>query len=235
MVIPKNILVVEDEAITQHYIRDILLATGVKHIYTSDNAHSAQEYIQTRHIDLILMDININGAIDGITLAQNILANHTLPIVFISAYSDDATLEDVLSLSPYGFIIKPFSSQDVITTIRIAYKRFLTQHNNQVHNHTSIPIDHKYSYIQKTATLLANGTPISLNANQTKLLTVLIKNINSTVSFDELEASIWGDEPIANSSLRTLVYSLRKLLPDLNIHTYSKVGYALLQEDFDKN
>ena len=222
-------MIVEDEAITQRYLKDILTEKGVKNIDCLDNAEDAMEAIRVKEYQLILMDINIKGTIDGIQLSKKILDKYVLPIVFISAYSDDETMEDVLELSPYGFITKPFGSNEVLTSLRVAYKRFLTFEAKVMkeRNDQMIQISEQYHYSINTSTLFEYGKAVKLNSKQNILMEILVKNINNTVSFDELTIQIWSDELIADSSLRTLVYSLRKLLPALPLHTQSKQGYSL--------
>jgi DNA-binding winged helix-turn-helix (wHTH) protein len=72
---------------------------------------------------------------------------------------------------------------------------------------------------------------VKLNKKQIELLGILVKNINHIVHYDILVNSIWEDDNIADSALRTLIYSLRKLLPDLPIISYSKMGYMLATEE----
>ena len=232
MTLPERIVIVEDEAITQRFLQDIFSQHNCKVVGCFDNAKDLLAEIKELPCDLILMDINIKGPMDGIQLARKILERHTIPIVFITAHNDDDTVEETLELSPYGFICKPFTSKDVIVTTQIAYKRFQA-HKEVVHTqdeiiHASeIIINDTYRYDDKMGQLYQNDTPIDLTKNQRALIRVLAENINQTVSYERLVSSIWGDGQIADSALRTLVYSLRKLLPDLPIISHSKIGYAL--------
>jgi len=70
---------------------------------------------------------------------------------------------------------------------------------------------------------------VDLNTKQKLLIELLVKNINNVVSFETLEFNIWQDEEVSRSSLRTLVYSIRKLLPNFPLKTYSKKGYYIQQ------
>jgi len=233
MNMPKKILIVEDEVITQRFLQDIFSQYDTSVVGCFDNAGDVLTHIKELACDMILMDINIKGPVDGIQLARKILEKHDLPIVFITAHNDDETLEETLELSPYGFICKPFTSKDVVVTIQIAYKRYLahtkvldTQSATTV-NIQDIVISEKYKYIQSVSQLYKENTPIDLTKNQGALIKILVQHVNQTVSYETLVSSIWGDGQIADSALRTLVYSLRKLLPDLPIVSHSKVGYAL--------
>ena len=68
---------------------------------------------------------------------------------------------------------------------------------------------------------------MKLSVKQSKLLEVLIKNVNHTVGYDVLTSAIWENDTVADSALRTLVYSMRKTLPDLPLFSYSKIGYSI--------
>ena len=231
MGLPENVVIVEDEVITQRYLQDILSQHKVHVSGCFDNAAETLEALKSINCNMILMDINIKGTVDGIQLAKIILETHTLPIIFITAHNDDATLEELLELAPYGFISKPFSSKEVFTTLKIAYKRYL------IHSEvtkvkisdepTHIVIDEYYTYSQDLSVLYYDGQAVKLNKKQSQLLEILSNNINHTVGYDAIIAQLWTDDTIADSTLRTLVYSVRKLLPDLPIVSHSKVGYSL--------
>ena len=232
LTLPKRVIVVEDEAITQRYLKEILLSHGIEEVICFSRANEVLEALEKESYHAILMDINIEGGMDGIQLSRKILETYTLPIVFISAYSDDETLEDVLEVSPYGFITKPFGSKEVMTSLKVAYKRFLTfegeKHTRQ--EGAYIVISQHYGYNKETKTFFENHHVVTLNAKQTKLLEILVKNLNNTISFEALQVYVWEDEKISSSALRTLVYTLRKRFPKLPLKTYSKEGYALVSQ-----
>jgi len=236
MVLPPNIVIVEDEVITQRYLQDILSQYEVKVTACFDNAKETLAGLKNVPCDMLLMDINIKGPMDGIQLAREILRTSTLPIIFITAHNDDETLEELLELAPYGFIGKPFSSKDVLVVLQIGYKRYLTQNKEKdANNIKEIPFDDimigkKYRYSQKLHILYDGKNRISLNKKQAMLLRILVENINHVVPNDILVGRIWENTDIADSALRTLVYSFRKILPDFPIVSRSKMGYMLETE-----
>ena len=84
------------------------------------------------------------------------------------------------------------------------------------------------TYILKHLGILYyDGQAVKLNKKQSMLIEILSKNINTTVRYDTFIGYLWEEDAVADSTLRTLVYSIRKLLPDLPIVSHSKVGYAL--------
>lgn len=233
MLLPKNILIVEDEVITQRYLQNIFDQYDVNVVACLDNASDTLEILSNTCCDMILMDINIKGATDGIQLARQILRTHDLPIVFITAHNDEETLEEILELAPYGFIGKPFSSKEIVVTLQIAYKRYLT--HLELYKSTTkvevenpiVVIDEHYSYSVEKLELYYDKEIVKLNKKQSKLLGILVEHIDTIVDYEILVSHIWDTENIAGSSLRTLVYSIRKLLPDLPILSFSKLGYSL--------
>ena len=231
MGLPQNIVIVEDEVITQRYLQDILVNNHVNVSGCFDNALDTLEALKNINCDMILMDINIKGSMDGIQLSKKILEKYTFPIVFITAHNDDATLEELLELAPYGFISKPFSSKEILVTLKIAYKRYLIHSEvskvKTSDEPTDIIINDYYTYSRNVSVLYYDGQAIKLNKKQGQLLEILSKNINHTVEYDTLISQLWEDDTVADSTLRTLVYSIRKLLPDLPIVSHSKVGYSL--------
>jgi len=232
MVFPENIVIVEDETITQRYLQDIFAQYDVTVSGCFDNAADTIEALTQINCDMILMDINIKGPVDGIQLAKAILKTYTFPIVFISAHNDDETFQEILELAPYGFIEKPFSSKDVVFTLQLAYQRYLSHEKNSEVRSTDeareyLILSEHYSYSHPLKTLYHDDQPVKLSVKQSKLLEVLIRNVNHTVGYDALTSAIWGDDAIADSALRTLVYSIRKIHPDLPLVSYSKTGYSI--------
>ena len=117
---PKQILVVEDEALVAMDIEDRLLALGFQCAGRSDNAAKALELVETVHPDLVLMDIRLRGDTDGIAAAEEIRRRFHLPVIFLTAYSEDETLHRAKQAEPFGYILKPFDDRELKSTIEIA-------------------------------------------------------------------------------------------------------------------
>ncbi len=236
MTLPKNIVIVEDEVITQRYLQDIFAQQNVQVTGCFSSAKETMAQLKCLPCDMLLMDINIKGPMDGIQLAREILRTYNMPIVFITAHNDDETLEEILELAPYGFIAKPFSSKEVVVALQIAYKRYLIDTEicdiKDKDDVNDVIIDKKYSYSKKQSTLYYEGVSVKLNQKQSILIGILVENINHTVSYDELVSRIWDDDTIADSALRTLVYSIRKMLEDIPIVSHSKMGYMLQSDSY---
>ena len=118
----KRILIVEDQFIEAHDLQLILEKANYEVIGISRSVDQALEQIQTEKPDLVFVDIMLKGSRNGIELAQILKENH-IGFIYISANSSKSILDQAKITQPYGFIVKPFREQDVLTTLEIAFYR----------------------------------------------------------------------------------------------------------------
>ena len=103
-----RVMIVEDEAVVALHIRQELTKLGYTVAGTATAGEQALKMIEEVFPDIILMDIHIQGAIDGIETASRIPRYLHVPIIFLTAYSEDVTLKRAGETHPYGYLIKPF-------------------------------------------------------------------------------------------------------------------------------
>lgn len=118
-----RVLVVEDEPIVALNLQHRLIKLGyeVPAVFASGEKMLGQLY--ELQPDLVLMDINIEGALDGIQTASNLPPELNIPVIYLTAYAEEATLERARSTKPYGYLIKPFSERELHATIQMALER----------------------------------------------------------------------------------------------------------------
>ena len=117
---PINILVTEDEIIVRKDIERCLTNLGYNVVATADNGEDAIELALKHKPDLALMDIMIKGDMNGIAAAEEIKRNIDIPVVFLTAYADENTLNEAKMAEPHGYILKPFKDVDIQTAIEMA-------------------------------------------------------------------------------------------------------------------
>ncbi len=115
-----RVLVVEDEFIVSKDIQNSLVKLGYEVVGSAATGEKALEVAMETRPDVILMDIMLKGEINGIETAQNILKEFNVPIIFLTAYTDENTLGKAKQVQPFGYIIKPFKEIDLHTTIEMA-------------------------------------------------------------------------------------------------------------------
>ncbi|MEO9870543.1 LytR/AlgR family response regulator transcription factor [Ekhidna sp.] len=114
-----SLLIVEDEPLIADDIATTLEKSGYEVTAIVDNAEDAFTKISAKSPDLAILDINIEGDMDGIELASQL----KIPFIFVTSYYDKETLDKVSMLSPSGFIVKPFNSQDLVANVELARRR----------------------------------------------------------------------------------------------------------------
>jgi diguanylate cyclase (GGDEF)-like protein len=117
---PPRILVVEDEAITAMDLGVELRGMGYEVCGTADTVDAAVEAARREKPQLVLMDVRLGGGGDGIEAARRISEIGGAAVVFLTAHSDDATLNRALAVSPYGYIVKPFRARELKVAIELA-------------------------------------------------------------------------------------------------------------------
>jgi signal transduction histidine kinase len=122
-----GILVVEDEAIVAKDISNTLKSLGYMVVAVTDRGEKALDLLATHGTDLVLMDIVLKGNLDGIETAQLIKTRFNLPVVFLTAHNDSATLQRAKITTPYGYILKPFEERELQTNIEMALYRHETE------------------------------------------------------------------------------------------------------------
>ena len=119
-----RVVIVEDEGIVAMYLQSLMTQWGYDVAATTASGEEAVDFAIETPPDLVLMDIQLRGEMDGIAAAVAIRASHDLPIVFLTAFSDEETLRRVSSTGAYGFVRKPVDERD----LRIAVEMALFRH-----------------------------------------------------------------------------------------------------------
>lgn len=117
----KQILVVEDEIITALDIQRRLKKLGYDVPVVVVSGEEAITKAKENNPDLILMDINLYGKMDGIEAASRIHSFADIPIIYLTAYTDEKTLERAKISEPYAYIVKPFKDRELQISLEIAF------------------------------------------------------------------------------------------------------------------
>lgn len=130
--IVNNVVLVEDEAELAMNIKELLGSLGFYVTAVFDNALGALEFIKMNQVDLLVLDIMIHGEMDGITLAQEIKAKIDIPVVFITAYSENELIKRVIDVAPDGYLLKPFTKESLKTTLLLALSNYQKRTNQEI-------------------------------------------------------------------------------------------------------
>ncbi|MFP3975499.1 MAG: response regulator [Dehalococcoidia bacterium] len=130
-----KILITEDESITAEDMRRSLHDMGYSVVGVVDSGEEAIEKAEEYEPDLVLMDISLAGEMDGIEAAEQIHSRFNIPVVYLTAYANENTIERAKITEPYGYVIKPFEDRELHSNIQMAlYKHRMEEEQRRLHN-----------------------------------------------------------------------------------------------------
>lgn len=227
--IKPNILVVEDDAAVRNLITITLNAHGYKYI-TAPGGASAILEASSHNPDIVLLDLGLPD-MDGVEIIKKIRTWSTVPIIVISARSEDTDKIEALDAGADDYLTKPFSVEELLARLRATQRRLAGTQTEQaaVFHNGMLRVDYAAgcAYIGEEALHL---TPIEY-----KLLCLLSQNVGKVLTHTYITQKIWGsswDNDIA--SLRVFMATLRRKLtaaPDAPqyIQTHIGVGYRMMR------
>lgn len=119
-----SILVVEDESIVARDIRNMLLGMGYAVADVVPTGEEAVAVAGEKLPNLALVDVRLQGEMTGVEAADHIYSKYNIPIVYLTAYADESTLQRAKVTEPFGYLLKPFEERELQTTIEIALYKF---------------------------------------------------------------------------------------------------------------
>jgi CheY-like chemotaxis protein len=118
-----KVLIVEDDKLIAHIEQWRLLKLGYDVCGSAGTGTEALNCVAEMQPDIVLIDISLEGAIDGIETARQIKEDFNIPVIFVSAHVDGATIERAKAIHPDGFIKKPFDDDDLRIAVELGIKK----------------------------------------------------------------------------------------------------------------
>lgn len=166
-----SILIVEDESIVALDLEARLSGLGYQVVGIADSSQAALELAETRHPDLTLMDIRLNGAMDGVETAQQLRDRFDIPVIYLTAYADEATLQRAKVTEPFGYLLKPFEERELYSTVEMALYKIANERRFKAH---AARLEKIISGLSEGVALLnADGRVELANANACDYLNLL--------------------------------------------------------------
>jgi len=131
----KRLLIVEDERIIAEDIKKTLLKFDYEVIDIISKGEDVLANFEKLNPDLILMDIMLAGEMTGIETASKLKEKYNVPIIYLTAFSNEPVLSDAKLTEPFGYLIKPFEDRELHATIEMAFYRYKIEHNLRLSEH----------------------------------------------------------------------------------------------------
>lgn len=136
-----NILIVEDEAVLAMSLGDKLETEGYRVVGIANNGLKAIDLFHHNTIDLLLCDIHIKGDLDGIETVQQIMAIRRVPIIYLTAFSDDDTVNRAQKTFPAAYLVKPYNTATLRIAIEVAIRNYISGNQSKIKVNTASPSD----------------------------------------------------------------------------------------------
>ena len=224
-----DVLIVEDETVLALGMEASLEDLNYNVCAIAVSADMALNYTKEYVPDIVIMDINLKGKKSGIQAAKEIWENYQIPIVFLTSYTDDVTLQNAMKSEPYAYLTKPCRDKD----LEIAIKTALHKHKCFFQNKEFFPQDSiislvkDYTFCKNKRILYKKELALKLTGNEIKFFEILSLKVGESVSFERIISFIYTDEYSDISKLRTLVYRLKAKLEDVIFENVYEFGYRL--------
>ena len=203
----QTLLIIEDEKNIGNYIETIVISNGYKPIRALGGM-SGMSLCTSHHPDMILLDLGLPD-IDGMEVLQRIRGFSNIPIIIISARTQEKEKVEALDKGADDYITKPFGSEELLARIRTALRHSTQLNNNQsvqqVYSRDGLMID----FDKRLVTL--EGDDIHLTQIEYKLVSLLARNAGKVLTYDFILKDIWG--PYAdtdNQILRVNMANIRR-------------------------
>ena len=223
------ILVVEDDGTVRNLITTTLKSNEYRFLTAADG-ESAIAAASIRQPDIVLLDLGLPD-MDGVEVIHRIRSWSQMPIIVISARSEDADKIAALDAGADVYLTKPFSGAELLARLRVPQRRLAAQENRtgeSTFRNGSLLIDYG------AGCAYLDGVPVKLTPTEYKLLCLLAKNVGKVLTHTYLTNKIWGSCWESDmASLRVHMATLRrKLEKDSSvqyIQTHIGIGYRMLK------
>ena len=224
------ILVVEDDRSVQNLMITTLKAHNYRYL-TAMNGEAAILEASSHNPDIVLLDLGLPD-MDGIAVIKKLRSWSNVPIIIISARSEDSDKVEALDAGADDYLTKPFSVEELLARLRVTERRLASvqgEHASSVFVNGALRVDYS------AGCAFLEGQEMHLTPIEYKLLCLLSKNVGKVLTHTFLTQNIWGhswENDVA--SLRVFMATLRKKLDNNSdavqyIQTHVGVGYRMLK------
>jgi len=223
------IMIVEDDHSVANLIRTTLRMSEYEYVLANNGAEAIQ-LTASRNPTVILLDLGLPD-IDGIEVIKKIRSWSVVPIIVISARSEESDKIEALDAGADDYLTKPFSIDELLARLRVTFRRITYMENrkdNAVFENGNLRIDFSANSVSLA------GKEIHLTPNEYRVLSLLAQNVGKVITYTAMAKAIWGNA-LENdtASLRVYVTSLRRKMESLDcpgcIKTHVGIGYQMIR------
>ncbi len=221
----KRVFIAEDDLLSAEYLKKLLENEGYEVSGVSDSAEETVQICKKTKPDAVLMDIVLKGRLTGSEAALKL--RQLLPeckIIFLTAYAEKEMIEYAEMSKAYAYLMKPYREKEILATLRVALTH--SEENSDAQTKELIELKEGFFFDTRNRRLVKNGKEIPLTSKKLRLIELLAKNKNSTVSNEQICLEVWR-EPRSDNTLRSLIHRFRNTIGADIITNVNGVGYMI--------
>ncbi|MDN5086714.1 response regulator transcription factor [Aliarcobacter butzleri] len=219
-----KIFLLEDDFALNKIIKISLQNRGF-FVDSFSDGYKAVDVILNSKYDLYILDLNVLG-FDGHKILEFIRKDDlTVPIIMISAEIDIENIKKSYTLGCNDYIKKPFDFEELFLRIQYHLSHIKKDENSDF----IVELGYDFSFNLLEQTLFKSNNEIELTSKEKLLLSLLVKNINNTVTNEMIHEYVWDNKEMEAVSMRTIVHKLKKKLKNGMILNLRAIGYKLIK------
>ena len=232
MEVRDRILIIEDDRSIRKFFRTILEANRYD-VISADTGEEGYSLITSQCPDLVILDLGLPD-MEGVDVIKKIRTWSNMPIIVISARSEDSDKIEALDAGADDYITKPFSVEELLARIRVTQRRLAVIQTGEIQK-TAVFINGELKIDYTAGCTYMRGEELHLTPIEYKLLCLLSRNVGKVLTHTYITQQIWGRSSENDvASLRVFMATLRKKLEsDKNeiqyIQTHIGIGYRMLR------
>ncbi|WP_208560663.1 response regulator [Marinilactibacillus kalidii] len=227
----ETILIVEDDAQIRNFLRYILDNEKIGYV-VAENGQEAMNLLVSETVDMVILDLGLPD-VDGVEIIKRLREWSEVPIIVVSARSEDKGKAEVLDAGADDYLTKPFSATELLARIRVGFRHYYRASSVKIQTESKIG-DLKIDYVKRLVYLAEE--PIHITPMEYDLLALFFKNIGKVLTTNTIINEIWGKGYGSDTqALRTMMAGLRRKIeknpaqPEYII-TEIGVGYRMIEK-----
>lgn len=204
----KNILLIDDEADILKLLTTVLKKEGFKNIFTAETGNDGLKIFERENIDIVLLDIMLPDK-EGYDVFREIRQISQIPVLFLSAKTEEMDRVLGLALGADDYITKPFSPKEVALRIKLNLKKNLVVNSLEKEMKTDKLVFGPFEIDEERVEVRKDGEVINLKAKEFKMFLYMAKHLEQIISKEKFCDEVWGDDFIGYDN--TIMVHIRRL------------------------
>ena len=224
-----KILVVDDESRMRKLVKDFLSKKGYIVLEAGDGEEAVDIFMNNKDIGLIILDVMM-PKMDGLSATMKIRESKNIPIIILSAKTEESDKILGLSMGADDYISKPFRPDELVARVKSQLRRYMQFGGmNAAESNKEQIINGGLILDMKGKRMMVDGEPVKLTATEYKIVSLLMNNLGRVFSADEIYERVWNEEAYATEN--TVMVHIRRIREKIEIDAknprYLKVVWGI--------